>query len=52
MEKVNTIISCKANHIDETHLEFKAKKNQKKSRNTEPTKKINKLYSRKCKIKK
>ena len=40
MEKVNTRISCKANHIDETHLEFKAKKNQKKSRNTEPTKKI------------
>ena len=31
MEKVNTIISCKANHIDETHLEFKAKKIKKKA---------------------
>ena len=31
MEKVNTIISCKANHIDETHLEFKAKIIKKKA---------------------
>lgn len=30
MEKVNKIISCKANHIDETHLEFKTKKQVKK----------------------
>ena len=26
MEKINQIVSCKTNHIDETHLEFKAKK--------------------------
>ena len=39
MEKVNKIVSCKTNHIDETHLEFKAKKNQSRNILSEPQKK-------------
>ena len=38
MEKVNQIVSCKTNHIDETHLEFKAK-NQSRNILSEPQKK-------------